>query len=72
MQALKELAYLVNRNKLKSLESLGSPLMGNSKTAALYAGILDNKFATDDEAAQYFYAGDKQHSSYQKLKYLMF
>lgn len=68
MQALKELAYLVNRNKIKSLDSLINPLTGNSKTAALYAGVLDNKFESDDEAALFFYGSDKQHSSYQKLK----
>ena len=68
MQALKELAYIVTQNKLRTIELIGDTPESKSKITEFYEGILEGKFSTDDDAARFFYEADKNYSGYQKLK----
>lgn len=68
MQALKELAYLVTKNKIRPIELINNTSNGASKIRSFYEGILDNQFDSDDDAAQFFYDADRNDSKYQKLK----
>ena len=68
MQALKELALIVNKNKIRSIEMMSYPFGDGSKLSALYEGVLEGAFKTDEEAIDQLY--DKEHntSAYRKLK----
>ena len=68
MQDLKELVYIVTRNRLKTIEIIGDATDAPSRVTDFYDALVEGKFETDDEAAAYFYEGDKQHSGYQKLR----
>ena len=68
MQALKELAYIVTKNKLKAIELIGDPSDKKSKVDEFYEGLLEGKFFDDDAAAKHFYNANKSYSGYQKLK----
>ncbi|MDP4711035.1 MAG: hypothetical protein NWS63_07550 [Saprospiraceae bacterium] len=68
MQDLKELVYIVTKNRLKTIEIIGDSSDAPSRVTDFYNALADGKFETDDEAAAFFYEGDKQHSGYQKLR----
>ena len=68
MESLQELAFIVNKHKLRSLELVGNFEQNQTKLATFYNGLLDNQFSTDDEAAQFFYNTDRKNTNYQKLK----
>ncbi len=68
MQALKELAYIVTKNKLRSVDLIAESAENKTKISEFYEGILAGKFSTDDDAARFFYESDKNYSGYQKLK----
>ena len=68
MQALKELAYIITKNKVKQIDILDGKDDKATKIEEFYNGILENKFSNDDDAAQHFYNADKSYSGYQKLK----
>ncbi len=72
MQTLKELVHVVNKNKVKSIEVVGSTQgAGNehkSMTHEFYECIIEDKFENDDDAASYFYDSDKRNPNYKKLK----
>lgn len=67
LQSLKELAQVVTRNKVKSINTL-SKKGPESKIWDFYEGILNESFASDQDAAGYFYNKDIQHPEYRKLK----
>ncbi len=66
MQNLKELAQIVNKNKLRKIELL-QETESDSKIFRLYEGILDGRFHNDEEASEHFY-GESRSSAYRKLK----
>lgn len=68
MQALKELAYIVTKNKLRTIDIIGDPSESKGKITEFYEGVIEGKFNNDEEAAEFFYAADKNYSGYQKLK----
>lgn len=72
MQILKELVHVVNKNKVRSIEIIGSNRGGGSEHKSMlnefYEGIIEDKFEDDDEAAAYFYESDKSNPNYKKLK----
>lgn len=69
MQVLRELALIVNNNRLKNVELLDATSKEKSKAEVFYQGLLDNRFLTDEDAAQFFYGEDKAHPAYQKLRH---
>ena len=68
MQALQELAFIVNKHKLRNIELAANFSTNQTKMAEFYNGLLENKFRNDDEAAQFFYETNRRNSNYQKLK----
>ncbi len=68
MQALQELAFIVNKHKLRNIELAANFSNNHTKMAEFYNGLLENKFRDDDSAAQYFYETNRRNSNYQKLK----
>ena len=69
MEVLKELVHIVTKNKVKSISLLSDEFNKENKTAALYDGISEGRFQTDEEAAEFFYPSSPwQRSNYRKLK----
>ena len=68
MEILHELAQILTKRSLNSLELLGPFTDENSKVNVFYEGLLENKFKTDQEAAAFFYNTDASNSSYKSLK----
>ncbi len=68
MEALRELAYIVAKNRLKKVGIIGNKPAAPTKVNEFYAGIVEGKFRTDDDAADYFYQKSKSYPGYQKLK----
>lgn len=69
MQALQELAYIVNNHNKKGTtvfpqDSNSAP----SKMQQFYDGILEQRFTSDEEAADFFFEKDKTNPGYQKMK----
>lgn len=70
MEALKELVYLVSKNKIKSIKILGSQPSEESKIAQFYEKLAENNFTSDEEAAAFFYPATQKQlkSNYRNLK----
>jgi tetratricopeptide (TPR) repeat protein len=70
MQALRELAYIVARNKLRSIGHIDDDATAGSKTRLFYEKIIQNELDSDEDAAVFFYGkkAKKTASAYQKLK----
>lgn len=68
MQALQELAFIVNKHKLRNIELAANFSDNQTKMAEFYNLLLENKFHSDDDAAYFFYRSDRKNSNYQKLK----
>lgn len=67
LHSLKELAQVVTRNKVKSVDIL-SKKGPETKIYDFYERLLDDSFSSDEEAAAYFYQDDSHHPQYRKLK----
>lgn len=68
MNYLRELVYVVNRNKVKRIELLdleGSP---SSKVNELYLAISDGRVKSDEDAKALLYKGDETPNAYYNLK----
>lgn len=68
MDALKEIAQLLTRNKLKAIETIDLNEGSDSKLAALYDIASEGEVRTDQEAAELLYPGADNTSGYRKLK----
>lgn len=68
MRDLIELVNVVNKNKLRSLEVLASPFDNTSKIGALYEGIVNGNFETDEDAFDALYGQEASPGAYRKLK----
>ena len=68
MEILKELTYIVTRNKLKTIELLGTENSNKSKILALYEGIAKGKFESDEVAIEALFS-EKNFPAYNKLKF---
>ena len=70
MEILKELSFIVTKNKLKSINLLTDRNDDNreSKTSLLYEALAQNQVATDEEALELLYPEDLNKSAYSKLK----
>ncbi|MBK7873247.1 MAG: hypothetical protein IPJ74_22545 [Saprospiraceae bacterium] len=68
MQALKELIYIINRNKLRAVGVIALPFAKESKLNTLYEGINQGLFQTDEDAARAIFNTEQADSNYRKLK----
>lgn len=68
MKDLKELAYIVTKNKLKSIKILDTEKHANSKLMAFYEGLSQNEIDSDEEALLTLYPRTLNKSAYRKLK----
>ncbi len=66
--ALQELAYVVKKNSPRASEIMGRGKKSGLKVKRFFEGLINNKFANDEEAAAFFYERSKDHSGYQKLR----
>jgi hypothetical protein len=66
--ALKDLISVITRNKVKQIEVLGNPGQEENRTEQLYDGISKGKFASDDDAAKFFFKTDAKDPNYKKLR----
>jgi len=69
MDELKELVWLVNRRKLRSLQRLAQPLDASTKQGRLYKGIANGQITSDTEALSDLYEKEESaEGAYRKLK----
>lgn len=68
MDSLKELAKIIQDNRLEELELLGQGGIEDSRIEEFYYGLLAERFEDDDAASDHFFGAGRNHSSYQKLK----
>lgn len=67
MRDLQELARIVTKSKLRTVELL-SHQKGDTKLWQFYEMLQEGQLESDQEAAQHFYDSDPQNRSYQKLR----
>lgn len=67
MKVLKELSYVLSKNKLPLVNAAGFLVESNSKIRLLFDGISKSRYASDEAAAVDLY-GDAKSGSYRKLK----
>ncbi len=69
MKALQELAFILTKGKLKTVDLFRANSGGQpQKLKTFYEGILQNRFQTDEEAALFFFKSEPGGQAYQKLK----
>lgn len=68
MQALKELIYVVNKNKLRGIDLLGFPFSDDTKIGTLYESISTGVVDSDIAAAEKLFGTEEPGANYRKLK----
>lgn len=68
MDSLKELVYVINKNKLRAIELMSLPMNSQSKLGELYDLIAEGNMESTDELADHFYPNDTSGASFRKLK----
>jgi len=69
MEILKELVSVVTRFKVRKINIITRDSDTPTMVRDFYEGLVEDKFQTDDDAANYFYpSSDAKSSSYKKLK----
>ncbi|PHN04789.1 hypothetical protein [Flavilitoribacter nigricans] len=71
MKKLVELVRVVNKNKIKSIEIIGSNTDNDTKLMQLYNGIQGGKINSDDDAVAYLYPDSDDRNAYYKLKHVL-
>lgn len=66
MKDLKELVYIVSKNKLKAVELLDTSK--SNRVSAFYEKLAKNELENDKEALDYFFPNAKASTPYRKLK----
>ena len=69
LEHLKELVSIVNRNKVKNIQIIGS---SDTIFDQFYKHLSENKFDTDEEYAHFFYKDSPRNKAYYKLKQRLF
>lgn len=68
MKDLIELANIVTKTKLRSVELFTNDDSTDSKIQQFYNLVTEGRFASDDDAAEYFYGKSRKTPGYQKLR----
>ncbi|MFK8162759.1 MAG: hypothetical protein AB8H12_09885 [Lewinella sp.] len=71
MENIKELVYIVNRNKVKRIDMLDLTDESPSKVNALYQAISTGKVDSDEEASALLFPKAKSYSAYRNLKMVL-
>lgn len=66
MNSLRDIVYIVKRNKLKAIELPHTST--RSRASAFYTKLAKDELHTDEEALQFFFPGVKNTAPYRKLK----
>lgn len=69
MDQLKELVYIVNRNKVKQIDLLDLNAESPSKVNQLYQSISDRAIETDEEAFELLFGKCSSKSAYRNVKH---
>ncbi|MCB0553191.1 MAG: hypothetical protein KDD02_06530 [Phaeodactylibacter sp.] len=69
MKDLKELVYIVSKNKLKAIERLDTNKA--NRVSAFYEKLVNNDLEDDKEALEYFFPNAKNSTPYRKLKAML-
>ncbi len=67
MDVIKELTFLLEKNKLKQIDVLGNE-GSNTRFTEFYNLVKSDKVQTDEEAALHFYESSPDDQNYKKLK----
>lgn len=68
MKKLLELVQVINRNKVKVVEVIGSLPPRKTMVQEFYEKVSDGSITDDEFAADYFYGADPQDRNYKELK----
>lgn len=68
MDGLKELVYVINKNKLRAIELMSLPMNSQTKLGELYELIAEGELDSSEALAEHFYPDDKSGASFRKLK----
>ena len=68
MKEIKELAFVINQDELKSTIKSLRNIYDDSKLASLFNGIIEDEFNDDRDAIAELYPNTRKTSSYRKLK----
>ena len=68
MDYLIEMAKVVNKNKIKNIQLLGSTSTNKTKLDELYDGLLNDEFSNDKDACKALYQTDKVNQNYRNTK----
>ena len=68
MEHLKEIISIVDKNKTKHIEIIGSGISKDSKLNQLYEGILYGKFNSDVQACKHLFGTNELEKGYRNLK----
>lgn len=71
MDNIKELVYIVNRNKVKRIDMLDLADKSPSKVNALYQAISNGEVNSDEEASALLFPKAKSKSAYRNLKVVL-
>jgi len=66
---LRELAYVVSKNKVKRIEIVGEANTTNTLVGQLYEGIQSGEYKTEESAALSLYEDNPENLNYKQLKY---
>lgn len=66
MKSLREIVYIVTRNKLKAIDLPDTGM--RNRASVFYTKLAKNELHTDEEALQFFFPGVKNTAPYRKLK----
>ena len=69
MDFLKELSFVVGKNKVKQIEVIGNRNKSSSLVTKLYNGIIEGKYLSEEDAALDLYQDSPDNINYKKLKY---
>ena len=68
LEELRELAYTINRNKVKNIHIIGNGVSSKTKYDQFYQYLVDEKFKSEQEASFFFYKSPPNHPAYKRLK----
>jgi len=68
MDYLIEMAKVVNKNKIKNIQLLGTSDTNKTKLDELYDGLLNDEFSNDKDACKALYQTDKVNQKYRNTK----
>lgn len=68
MEELKELVYILSFNKTKKIRQYGFLQDETGRLLEFYKGLVDQKWSTDEEAAQALLNVPAKHKTYRRLK----